>query len=596
MTETVTYRNDGDAAVELALAASVSDEAGADGSAAVSLSASSVSVPAGGTASVDVSVDPGAVGIGVFGGVVTATDGEGRVVRTPLGWDNEAEKHDLTIRAIGRDGAPADIEAAVLNVDDITVFGDFVPVLGETTLRVEAGSYSVTGHIPEVEWSEDGIPTFHSLSAVYEPQVEVTGDTVVVLDAREADPITVSTPEPHEVELIDLAHLRSDAAGTGTFIIGYTVGDLPVFATPTEPVVDGVFEHVTTYSLVGPGERPAYTYDLAFPDPVVPEGGLDYNVGPEDLAAIDTTYRAFEDPTELVEGRLALLPGWDFASASLVPLSAPTARTEWVRAGDVAWSQSVAGPEDLTIGWPVTWWDEGRMTSYAPGQEEVVEWYTAPFSHGLPYVGRFGDEVVVQTPMLADNEGHFSMTVDGGSTSLLQLWAGDELLGESQEFPQVVAVAPADAVLTVRQETGIDNPLWPLSTQVRSEWSFPSSTAPEEEGERLPMLDIRYDVLGLSPLNASGRRVTMELEVAQGFAAPEASAEVERLQVWWSADDGATWKRSWAWRIREGGEVVGYRVAFTVPAGTEFVSVRASAEASNGQSLTEEVIRAIRVE
>ena len=52
------------------------------------------------------------------------------------------------------------------------------------------------------------------------------------------------------------------------------------------------------------------------------------------------------------------------------------------------------------------------------GQEEVVEWYTAPFSHGLPYVGRFGDEVVVQTPMLADNEGHFSMTVDGGNRPL----------------------------------------------------------------------------------------------------------------------------------------------------------------------------------
>lgn len=587
VTKSLSYRNDGDEEVSLTFDTEVTGEDGSDASAAVALSAVAMSIAPGGTATISVTVTPGAVDVGLFGGVVLATDDEGRTVRTPIGFDNEPLKHALTIRAIGRDGLPALTDVAVLNVDDATVFGEIsIPVDGETTIRVEPGSYSVTSYIPA--WDESGEwPEVVSLSAIYEPQVEVDGDMVVELDAREANPITVRTPRAAETVGADMSHLREDAAGNGSFIVGWGAGgDTALYATPTEPVVDGLFEHFVGYRMTGPGSRPDYTYDLVFPEQVVP-ANLAYRVRNQDLARIETTYRGYSDPSIFVEGRMPLLPGWWFASGSLWDQAGPVARTEFVTAGDVQWSQSVMEP--TADGWPLTWWDSA-FESYAGGAKASNSWLSAVYSPGVAGVSgiRLGDLVEMSLPHVVDDQGH--ATFVEGASSQLALWADGSLVAETADG-YLFADVPPVADLRVVQETLVDDPMWPRSTQLRSEWMFPSATT--EDLESLPMLDIRYGVQRLGLLNDTGRQVKLDASVhlMQAVDGSASAPQVRGFQAWWSADDGETWHPARVVRQGHGGIMVN----FQAPKGTAHISLKARAWDASGSEVTEEVIRAFAI-
>ncbi|MGC5166420.1 S8 family peptidase [Luteimicrobium sp. DT211] len=142
-TRTVTYRNDGDADVTLALST------GTD-SAAYALSASSVTVPAHGTAAVTLTIDPSRVAAGTtFSGQVTATDtASGAVVaHTAYGLFKEDERYDLTIKLKDRSGKPV--------ADTVTLHdpASTDPVLlavgadGEATVRLPPGRYVVSSYL-----------------------------------------------------------------------------------------------------------------------------------------------------------------------------------------------------------------------------------------------------------------------------------------------------------------------------------------------------------------------------------------------------------------------------------------------------------------
>ncbi|QFG68201.1 S8 family serine peptidase [Ornithinimicrobium pratense] len=588
-TRTLTYRNDGDTDVTVALTTELADDAGDHGGSALTLSAQTLAVPAGGTATVDVTITPGQVDVGRWGGVVLASDDEGRQVRTTVGFENEPLKYDLTIRAIDRSGGPAQVDAAVLNVQDASIFADIdVPVDGETTIRVEPGPYSVTAYLPE--WDESGDwPEVVSLTGIYQPQLEVAGDTVVELDAREATPLTVRTEQPATTLEASLTHQRTDYADNGGLSVGWGVGDIPLYATPTEPVLDGTFAHLSTHGLEGPGERPDYTYDLAFVEPVVP-ADLTYVVSDSELAAIDSTYRAETDPSLFLEGRGPLPDGWWMASIGLFEQEGPTQRTEFVSTEGVQWVQSVMEPDDE--GWPLTWWDTD-FESYEPGQRLSTAWLSAVYSHGLPGIHgvREADLVEFVLPHVADDHGHATM-VEGAASSYLGLWAGGELIAESEEWPDLMAEVPTQADLRLVQRTQIDHPQFPRSIHLDTEWTFPSATT--EDLQTLPMLDIRYGVQQLSLLNESARQVRMDAEVypMPTLDGPAPAPELTAFETWWSADDGDTWTEAEVTLHGQGN----VSVAFDAPSDAEFVSLRATATDAAGSTVTEEVIRAFRVD
>ena len=89
------YRNVGTEPVTLTL--SLAAEDGGPAPAGVSLSTESLTIPAGGTASVDLTVDPRTLAPGDYSGVVRADAGDGTAVRSAFAFGLESEHYDLTV-------------------------------------------------------------------------------------------------------------------------------------------------------------------------------------------------------------------------------------------------------------------------------------------------------------------------------------------------------------------------------------------------------------------------------------------------------------------------------------------------------------------
>src|SRR5690606_9277171 len=156
---------------------------------------STVTVAPGGTATATVTLDRARARSGLYGGYLLATHDGATVSRIPVGYYHEAESYDLTVVGTARDGRPAGgiSNVDVLSVTDMRAFAaDQVRFTdGKATLRVPPGTYSVTGAI----YTYDAAHVFTQEQVlVGDPQVEVTADTTVVLDARHAVPVTVETP------------------------------------------------------------------------------------------------------------------------------------------------------------------------------------------------------------------------------------------------------------------------------------------------------------------------------------------------------------------------------------------------------------------
>ena len=110
----LTYHNDGDAALTLRLDARVKDPAGnAAPNGMFSLPQPDITVPAHGRVTAHLVTDTRVnAPDGRYEGYVVAVGG-GTVVHTPVGLTREVESYNVTVKAIGSDGSPADEYAAV---------------------------------------------------------------------------------------------------------------------------------------------------------------------------------------------------------------------------------------------------------------------------------------------------------------------------------------------------------------------------------------------------------------------------------------------------------------------------------------------------
>ncbi|MEQ7004784.1 S8 family serine peptidase [Actinopolymorpha sp. B17G11] len=246
----VTYTNLGAEPVSLDLDLDLRDAAGdppADD--AVRLDASNVEVPPHATATVTVTVDPTRLGRGIFGGHLTGRTADGQVVvHTSLGLVKEAPRHTVTIRGVGRDGEP-------VTVNPISLFGadsrfdvvSYIPAGSSRTVELAEGSYHLHGMVTE------GSAPDTEVSEIIDPAFEVTGDTDVTLDARDANPMTIWTPKPAVQEGILSFHSHREFAGRRiTNAVMKFPGIRHLNVTPTAPVAEGTFEFGSRWQLVAP--------------------------------------------------------------------------------------------------------------------------------------------------------------------------------------------------------------------------------------------------------------------------------------------------------------------------------------------------------
>ncbi|MER5281186.1 S8 family serine peptidase [Streptomyces sp. NPDC002809] len=264
----VTYANGGDQDVTLGLASTFG---GADGAVdgVLTLSAQTVTVPAGGTADVTVTVQPGGLAQGSYSGSVVATDPSGDRVTTPVGLQRAPKTVPLTIHVLDRHGQPAvahQFSAWAAAVDIPGVYGappGTVPANGTYQTRVEPGTYDVGG-LATLD-ADDGGPS--TLSLLEEPQVTV-GDAgaEVTLDARKAVRLRPETPRP-----IDMSHARGAVTFArrttdGTMLAGATMGVMNnVYVTPTQRVTVGRLLFSTRVTAANPQLSASVTAPSKYP-------------------------------------------------------------------------------------------------------------------------------------------------------------------------------------------------------------------------------------------------------------------------------------------------------------------------------------------
>ncbi|MFI6757528.1 S8 family serine peptidase [Micromonospora sp. NPDC050417] len=185
----ITYTNTTNRPVTLDL----SVDRGASPAQVFTVAADHVTVPARGTSTVEVVVDPKGLASGQYAAQVKAGYATGEV-HTAVGVSVESKKYDLTIHLKDRDGRPMSGEVAITSATGGSTLM-WVPD-GTLTSRWAPGSYTVHS-LADVE----GLHGPHSLglAVLTAPEVDLTTDASVELDASQAREVKVATAQPTSV-------------------------------------------------------------------------------------------------------------------------------------------------------------------------------------------------------------------------------------------------------------------------------------------------------------------------------------------------------------------------------------------------------------
>ena len=256
VTKAISYSNYTASDVTLALTVDVTTEGGAPAAPGmVTTSVPSITVPAGGTASVDVTVNTQLGANGLYGGVIRAQSGDGSVVvRTPVGFYKEPESYNLTVEGIAHDGRPPHTGVSwveVVNADDTTKGQQTKGfAAGPPTFRLAAGTYSVMAFLGTAD--EANVFAIEE-AMVGDPELELTQNTTLVLDGRKATEVLVNTAKPTEAMQTVFGYYRAGAqfgSWESLFLVAPPINR--VFAAPTEQVTKGDFGFRAKPSLRAP--------------------------------------------------------------------------------------------------------------------------------------------------------------------------------------------------------------------------------------------------------------------------------------------------------------------------------------------------------
>ncbi|MFI5709206.1 S8 family serine peptidase [Kribbella sp. NPDC051620] len=185
----ITYRNTSDRPITLQL----STDHGTAPSGIFTIAAGQLTVPAHGTSTVGVVANPKGLAPGQYAAQVVARSAAG-TVHTAVGLAIEPEKHNLTVHLKDRSGKPVSGEVEITGADGKTNVV-WVPD-GKLTSRWAPGTYTLVSTL-DMEGSHG--PHSLGLAVLTAPEVNLTGDRDVVLDASRVREVKVATPQPTTV-------------------------------------------------------------------------------------------------------------------------------------------------------------------------------------------------------------------------------------------------------------------------------------------------------------------------------------------------------------------------------------------------------------
>jgi subtilisin family serine protease len=578
-TRTMTYHNRGDQPVtfDLALESNAPDGL-------LALNAKTLTVPAGGDATVQVTVDEQAsTAYGFYSGRLVATSGGGKL-QTPFSVYLEPPAATLKVSTIGRDGAtPGNVMLVLLDPNPST-YADHEYYTASASLRVPLNS---TWYVVAYVMNDDG-----TVAMLTDNKAVVSADQEVVLDARKARPLDITVPDNKATAYDATAGVNRAADGYPTYdaVSGdpstiFTADEgptnLPGIITQVQAMFQGPAKQDSAPDLYQVGWRTTGSFIT----------GLTKHVSRPELATVDVDYA--QNATGVAAWRTNDMPepsldGMFPLTSELPPVATPAHRTEYY-SGDVPWRSRIV---EKTIADDVTILDlaQKQDPDYQSGRRYHERWdgaalnaTLAPVNPGNQPVVRMGDSLYAGFYGYADGDGHVGW-LSTMTDNDLALYQGNTLLGEfTGGFGFFGSWDVSAAATTYRLRYALDLPdPYRLARRMESEWSFTTST--DQQGE-LPLTSI-----GFRPdlaLDNSSRAGSM-LDVPLTFVQQSTAGRVTSAKVSVSFDGGLTWVAA-PTTEKDGA----YTAKVWQPKDKSgFVSLRASAVDSKGNTVTTTVYRA----
>ena len=574
--------NTTDADLTVDLAAAAENEDGEAAPAAMLLvEPATTTLAAGEAAAVTVTADPESGPTGLFSGSLRASSDGAELLHVPLGLDKEDESYTLTVEALDRQGGD-DLDGQVLVTEvetgEVTEAISVFPGSTTVELRVPVGTYAAVFQSFQFRGSVT------ELVDVSAPEFLVDEDTTVVLDGRDALPVTYDVGEPTNDLSVNLNSYRGTVTGAGGFVASLGASyfeSMPAFAAPTDPITTGAYEYFTQWTSDGAEIH----YDLLVPEPDAIPAGLAYEIGPDDVAQIELDFHAEEGGRDYATGRIGFRPYGGIGGSGSYLAPAPGERTDWVSGGDILWFGFV----DASQSPPFVELQE-LQTTYENGSRLEQRWYASPVRPGfVPALyppTRYEDTLSLTAFSFVDADGHFGFADPGYEEPSIDdvsytLRADGEVVSAGDELRFLnLDVAPEATAYELRLDTARDAVWWLSSIATSTTWRFSSATSTDPDGTPLPLLEVGYGIdVGLR--NAAISPTPVRFDVGGS------GAEIAALDAWWSIDDGATWSDLEVEDLGGGS----YEGEVAVP-DTSAVSLRVAAEDADGNAIEQEVIRA----
>ncbi|MFF4762241.1 S8 family serine peptidase [Streptomyces sp. NPDC001292] len=544
---------------DLTLNLKVSGMHGNDGSdvhsGIVTLEEGKVRVPAGATAQVPLRIDPTVpledAQYGAVTGRILATGGDVHV-SVPVTLYVQPETVTLRVKAIDRNGKPATGTSSLDLVSLDTNKGERRSNSGATdqTYRVRPGDYALSSFVA----TYDANNAAESVSYLAHPQLRITRDTTVVLDARKAHRLSLHTDRPSTVNNTTFSYARTwDDTWqiTGSLVAAKTVQKF--YADVDGRAKNGTFEFRPTWRAAGSESGSSYVYNLSFPTQGPLQSDQVYEPKDSELAQVTETWNAMGKEGDYLDALFIRPSG---SSGTYVPVSpfgsvhVPGARTAYYTTGDDAWYHGAM------TSFPFAAFMGDQERTYRAGQRSAEEWYGGPLRPAAPRdadgnlmlaAERQGDLIGIQTALWLDGSGdHWSYGGSFGDLGNLVLKRNGDKIATSAWPYEVFKVPDEDSAYELTQnleKIPTSDRNWLRSTAVTTTWSFRSHREPDVYSRGLPILFPAYDmpVDGLNTLPAqSGIRVGLSVEGHAGYT----PGAIKAASLSYSYDGGTTWTQA----------------------------------------------------
>ncbi len=552
VTKTLTYRNDGDAPLELALTVP----------APYTVDTTKLTVPAHGTASVRVTLTPGAEGD--FTGRVVASTGT-TSLSTAIGGTVEGERYGLTVTAVGRTGVGG---FTVGSIVDTATGNGMALIMGfeKFSYRLPKGTYDIQVALgdPYV----NGVAGARSI--LTKAAVKLDKDTTVALDARNATRVTST------VQGVTTTGESNDfGVSVGKSGVTYIADPAaPLYATPTGRITDRVYTFHLSPALVSGTDlyRPMFWDKNGIPDK------LDYVATPRDFATVRAGYASQAPGSVGMRGIHGFFPGAGVGLTFLRTTPLPLRRKEYFWASrEVTWSNTLYYQQTQPV---YRYETETMLRRTFDRRTYDVQWNRAPVGPATGPLdlgwgayrtdGKFNFYSPVFTT--AGNDTYL-VSVNAALTASTTVTVNGKAVGATKYPGYGSFTAPGAGVYEVKTEAVRALPWTELGTAMNATWKIndPGVNGP------LPMLAVRTSA---DREARAGKLHCLKVEVQK-----LKSSRITKLSVEVSFDDGRTWRRV---------PVVAGHALIAHPSAAGFVSVRASAQDQAGNSVTQTVLRSYR--